>query len=582
MAATDDHDLIQSYLDGELAAPAAAALEQRLAREPQLADMLITLSREEAIVSEWAKSQAVVAAADLQPAAALPTPARKSRPWLAAGALIAGLAALVAVTTMGGLLSPPAHSPVYAQLEDVQGEVYVVSETGGEGVIGQSGQALRQGQTIRTGEGSFAVVAFPDSGKIEVSTDTTIRLLDSPIAVADQGMQVFLEAGTVAAESKRSPQRPMVLSTPHAETRLAESRASISSAPRGTRIEQERGQVQVTRKGNSQPPMAIPAGWVALAPANASEQLAKQPMPPPLNQARLVLREGVVNPQTLAYTPDGKTLAAGCGDGVVKFWNLDANGLPLPVLRTGGKMHVRCLGYSTDGAFLAALGDERVVKLYDGSLSETGSLKGAKLPIFGIAFSPDGSLIATAGGNARNGEVKIWSAAARIDLATLAGHTAVVTAVAFSPNSQLLATASRDGTVKVWDLASRELRHTLLGHSGAVNTVAFSPDGATLATGAKDQTVKFWDVNTGMEQRTFQQGLVSEVRSLAFSPDGKMLAVADQNVQLLDAATGRQLLTLKGHKNAIACVIFSPNGRELATAGFDRTVRVWDVPTLGQ
>jgi len=582
MARTPDDDLLQSYLDGELTAPQAAALEARLLREPPLADLLITLSREETIVSEWAKADVISAAMDRQPAAALPTPRHRVRRWLAAGILVAGTAALVAIVTLADFLpTPPPAGPVYAQLEDVQGDVYVVSENGGQGVIAQSGQALRQGQTIRTGEGSFAVVAFPDSGKIEVSTDTTIRLLDSPIEVADQGMQVFLEAGTVAADSRRSPQRPMVLSTPHAETRLAESRASISSAARGTRIEQERGQVQVKRKGDSQP-MAIPAGWFALAPANASEQLAKQPMPPPLNQARLVLREGVVAPQTLAYTPDGKTLAAGCGEGTVKFWDLTANGLPLPALKAGGKAPVRGLAYSPDGVFLAAVGDDRQVKLFDGALQATGVLKGSRLAVYSLAFARDGGLIATGGGNRGAGEVKIWSAAARIDLATLAGHTSIVTAVAFSPDSRLLATASRDGTVKVWDITTRELRHTLLGHSGPVNTVAFTPDGTALASGGKDQTVKFWDVVTGVEQRTFQQGLVGEVRSLAFSPDGKVLAVADQNVQMLDVTTGRQLLVLKGHKNAISCVTFAPNGREVATAGFDRTVRVWDVPVLGR
>jgi WD40 repeat protein len=586
-----DKDLVQAYLDGELPAEQQAAFEERLRRDPQLADLLLTVSREEAIMSEWARAHAHTLTEEAAAAAERERTSiafrKRIRAAVAASASIA--AVLVLAFAIGHWPGPqPADSglagdaSIMAKLEDVHGEVHVLPETGGEPIVAQTGLTLKSGQALRTGgEGSFAVLAFADNARFELGTDTTLRLLGGPPIVSDQPMRVFLEEGTVAAEVSRPPaNRPMVLATPHAEARLVESRVNFTSVPRGTRIEQERGQLQVKRNSDGRL-MDVPTGWYAVAPANSSDQVPPQPMPTAITQARLVLKDFSPGPvHAVAYSPDGSILAAGCADATLRFWSLAPDPTPLPAVKLGGKAPARGMAYSPDGSLIAATAEERLVKLFAPATGlELAVLKGHKTQITGVAFSSDGMLLASAGGNRTVAEIKVWNIPARQELATLTGHSGGVLALAFAPNSRLLATASRDGTVKLWDLPNREVRHTLTGHNGQVSAVAFSPDGATLATAGKDLTIKLWDTATGLEKRMFY-GLLGEVRSVAFSPDGRLLAAADQHLRLWDLLTGVPLATLKGHKNLIFSLAFSPSGKEIATAGWDKTIRLWDVPVV--
>jgi hypothetical protein len=206
----------------------------------------------------------------------------------------------------------------------------------------------------------------------------------------------------------------------------------------------------------------------------------------------------------------------------------------------------------------------------------------------GVAFSPDGKLLATGGEEkgkpwkpgAEDHVVRLWDAATGKEIRTFKGHKGVIQSVAFSPDGKLLASGSCDETVKLWDVGSGKTVHILRGHTHLVNVVAFSPDGKRLASASVDKTVRVWEVATGKEVRSLE-GHTDAVFGVAFNPDGKLLASAslDRTVRVWEGATGKEVRTLKGHTDIVWGVAFSPDGKRLASASQDKTLKLWDVAT---
>jgi WD40 repeat protein len=199
-----------------------------------------------------------------------------------------------------------------------------------------------------------------------------------------------------------------------------------------------------------------------------------------------------------------------------------------------------------------------------------------------VAFSPDGQRLASASWDQ---SVMFWDVPTGQELGTVAGKMKEVQALAFSRDGHWLATENSSNTVTLRDAADgREIR-TLPGKPGVlgnnwVYSIAFSPDGHWLASGLDDKTVRLWDVATGLAGRDLT-ALRRSVIYIAFSPDGRWLASGgdDKTIRIWDVSTGQEIRSLSGHKKDIYSVAFSPDGRWLASGSADKSVRLWDVAT---
>jgi WD40 repeat protein/serine/threonine protein kinase len=286
----------------------------------------------------------------------------------------------------------------------------------------------------------------------------------------------------------------------------------------------------------------------------------------------------------VVFLPAGKQVASASLDGTVRLWDA-ATGRELRVLR-GHADWVNGLACSGDGKRLASAGEDRTVKLWDVvSGNEQATYRGHREGVQGVAFSRDGKTVASASWDQT---VRLWDAGNDQFAVTFRGAKDLQRAV-LSPDGKLLGLISEDSKVRLWDAVTGKEVRSLVGHSSEVRCIAFSPDSKYLASGSgaqwiKDNKVsgsaelKLWEVASGKELLT-RRGHEGDIKTLAFSPDGRAIATGgdDGTIKLWDAKTGATVWTLTGHRWIVWGVAFSPDGERLASAGADHTVRLWDL-----
>jgi WD40 repeat protein/uncharacterized caspase-like protein len=293
------------------------------------------------------------------------------------------------------------------------------------------------------------------------------------------------------------------------------------------------------------------------------------------DQTRLVVQTGHSNNvSTVAFSPDGKTLASGSWDNTIKLWEV-ATGQELRTL-TGHSSYVTAVAFSPDGKMLASGSWDKTIRFWNlVSGEELRILKGHSGFITAVAFSPDGKTLASASWDKT---VKLWDVASGQEVRTLPGHVNYVNSVAFSSDGQTLASGSSDKTIRLWSVTSGQEIRMLTGHANDVTTVAFSPNGKILASGSDDNTVKLWDAESGQELRSLT-GHSEGIRGLAFSPDGTIIVSGswDKTTKVWNVDSGQEIRSLVGHSNYVTSVSFSPQGKTLASGSWDRTIKLWNV-----
>ncbi|MEG5026859.1 serine/threonine-protein kinase [Microcoleus sp. AT8-B1] len=316
---------------------------------------------------------------------------------------------------------------------------------------------------------------------------------------------------------------------------------------------------------------------------------------------------------SVAFSPDGATLASGSEDKTIEMWKLETGRRWYTL--TGHSDWVTCVAFSPDGATLASGGRDKMIHIWDLNKGKWWyALAGHSDRVAAVAFSRDGQVLAS---GSRDKTVQLWNLNKGRPMSALTGHAGGVEAVAFSSGGEFLASGSRDKTVQLWDWQKGRSICTLAEHGDWVRAIVFatppspplvrggvgegltssvSPAGQTppspplvrggdaegssiLATGSRDGTAKLWRVDAqgrGTLLRSMRDNS-GDVLCVALSPDGRVLATGsrDGTIYLWDAGTGGLLEILTGHGEEVLSVAFSADGGSLASGAGDRTVKIW-------
>jgi WD40 repeat protein len=271
----------------------------------------------------------------------------------------------------------------------------------------------------------------------------------------------------------------------------------------------------------------------------------------------------------VAFSPDGKTIVSGGGDGMIRLWDNSGNPIGQPI--KGHENWVSLVAFSPNGKTIVSGGGDGIIRLWDNSGNPIGQpIKGHQVSVTSVAFSPNGKTIVSGDGN---GMIRLWDNSANLIGQPIKGHQGLVTSVAFSPNGKTIVSGSGDGMIRLWDTSGNPIGQPIKGHEDWVNSVAFSPDSKIIVSGSADKTIRLWDTSGNPIGQPIK-GHQGSVSSVAFSPDGKTLVSGsdDNTIRLWDTSGNPIGQPLKGHENWVSSVAFSPDGKTIVSGDSNGTI----------